>query len=76
MTALIIALAEWRMARRLPSAFEVASNHIKWLREEHAAIGPEKAAALIGAQADTWTQVVFAYAAAWRKLPERVKRGG
>ena len=78
MTALIIALAGWRMKHRsrpLPASIEVALDHIVWLRMAEPHITPQQAGNIIGSYACySWAQVVQAYAAAWEALPEGVRR--
>ena len=60
---------------QLPSAIEVAIDHIIWLRAEYPGVHPRTAAAMIGAEAESWAEVIRLYAEAWERLPEEVRRG-
>jgi hypothetical protein len=76
MSAIIIMLAGWLMARRPAQSIDVVLAHILWLRSEHPGIGPQTAAALIGGKADSWPRVIELYAEAWERVPEDVRRAG
>jgi hypothetical protein len=81
MTALIVMLAGWRMAQRrshksLPSAIDVALDHVIWLRLRDPRLSAYQAGLPYGLSVHTWAELVQALAAIWQDLPEAVRRGG
>jgi hypothetical protein len=84
MTAVIIDLAEWRaeharfrrMKQQLPSAIEVAFDHIDWLRARDRELTPYRAGLLYGLRVFGWIELAHALADIWLRLPEEVRRAG
>ena len=81
MSALIIMLARWRMAktlrpRQLPPAIDVALDHVVWLRQKRRRLTARAAGEIYGLDVYTWAELVRGLADIWERLPARIRRGG
>jgi hypothetical protein len=78
MTATIILFPGRFLSRssQLPSAIEVALEHIIWLRASEPGLNARQAGKLYRIDVYTWPELVNALAKKWERLPKRIRSQG
>jgi hypothetical protein len=63
------------MARsQLPSAIDVAFDHVLWLRQKQPRLSAHEAGLVYGLVVATWGELVVDLAWLWGKIPENIRR--